>query len=843
MKKLSKINNWSLFLLSLIFFSIFSMAGLLSIKDVQADESSQNFLRMLDIEEQLHRNKMRMNLLAQEQETYLQNNVTKPERRFARFSSMALQRTKKYHREVAAVDQEIEDDHKKWRAQTNNEHRTEGATRLEWRHTLRGRDFLAYSEKKKIALRVAYYADMKKLKKEILMGEDGFLDAMDFQREMLLMERRDLLNELEFLKTHTDAESELKRDRPEDWRKIQDFSLSVVGKTVRYIDIGNTEEVELLIGAGTMPLTLEIIAEDGSREVKRLTNRAILKLPFHFITPGNKTRLFILTDSGIPRKSRTANVTFLVRDPTAPAIQIDKTVSSSNINKGSSVTYTYKVTNPGNDPLSGIKVIDDTCSNVMFITGGDTNNDGKLDPGETWTYECSMTLNADTTNTAKASGTGTSGTKVSDQAAATVSVSTGVPTDCPPPKVEVPHVVYISESKAEEIITNNNLRFTVTKKEYSNRHEAGTLLDQFPNPGECVDPNTKVTVTVSLGQRETPSAPFDAKFDCGDSFELSPNEILYPKICHVLVRGYNDSDERVRVQVLYNNSILRVFPDDQSAPPYLMYPSTAGPHSGYYVFSINFSTTATAPPGITSVKVIVSQGGNRVVIPVTILVLEPGQEPSSGTGIRPPAEVATGSAGDSPDAYCVWRYKSFGDRPECFNFVRAECNTPRYSSSRYELVGSGMTRMESAARMAQLGSYHDDAYGCHTSTDTDDSTATGRDEIECVIDKERQSGDWSGPEQHYTCAFYNHTSGELVRLLIYSGPTDGSTFSIALQSAKDKKFGPYKSMEEAEVKAKELCEVRSMSENQSILKLLKIDWLEPQFRRSFTYKPGDTGFS
>ena len=122
-------------------------------------------------------------------------------------------------------------------------------------------------------------------------------------------------------------------------------------------------------------------------------------------------------------------------------------------------------------------------------------------------------------------------------------------------------------------------------------------------------------------------------------------------------------------------------------------------------------------------------------------------------------------------------------------------------------------------------------------------SAVSRDEIECAIDKERQGGDWSGPEQHYTYAFYNHTSGELVRLLIYSGPTNGSTFLIALQSAKDKKFGPYKSMEEAEVKAKELCE-GSMSENQSILKLLKIDWLEPQFNTSaYTYKPGDTGFS
>ena len=224
-------------------------------------------------------------------------------------------------------------------------------------------------------------------------------------------------------------------------------------------------------------------------------------------------------------------------------------------------------------------------------------------------------------------------------------------------------------------------------------------------------------------QPPEPKAPFGALFDCGDSFELSPNEILYPRICNVFVSGYNNSDESVRVTVTYENSILRVFPDDQSARPYLMYPSTAGSFSGYYVFSINFSTTSTAPNGETSAVVVVRQGSSEVRFPLKILVLPPGQEPSSGTGIRPPAEVATGSAGGSPDAYCVWRYKSFGDPPECFNFVRARCTVPRYSSSRYELVGSGMTRMESAARMAQLGSYHDDAYGCHTSTETDDVTA------------------------------------------------------------------------------------------------------------------------
>ncbi len=55
---------------------------------------------------------------------------------------------------------------------------------------------------------------------------------------------------------------------------------------------------------------------------------------------------------------------------------------------------------------------------------------------------------------------------------------------------------------------------------------------------------------------------------------------------------------------------------------------------------------------------------------------------------------------------------------------------------------------------------------------------------DCIIDRERQEGDWTGPEQHFTHAFYDHTSGELVRLMIYSGPSDGSIFVTAPQSPK-----------------------------------------------------------
>ena len=74
----------------------------------------------------------------------------------------------------------------------------------------------------------------------------------------------------------------------------------------------------------------------------------------------------------------------------------------------------------------------------------------------------------------------------------------------------------------------------------------------------------------------------------------------------------------------------------------------------------------------------------------------------------------------------------------------------------------------------------------------------------CPIDKERSSGNWTGPEQHFVFTFYDIQSSRLLRILILTSHANGFV-EIAKQSPKDQRYGPFGSMSEAEVQAKSLC--------------------------------------
>ncbi len=99
------------------------------------------------------------------------------------------------------------------------------------------------------------------------------------------------------------------------------------------------------------------------------------------------------------RPVRDQDIAFV--DVIRPAVQIVKTPDATQVAPGTLVTYNYAVTNIGDAPLSNVALADDKCSPVSGpVPGGDVNNNGLLDPGETWVYQCSVVLNQDTTNVA-----------------------------------------------------------------------------------------------------------------------------------------------------------------------------------------------------------------------------------------------------------------------------------------------------------------------------------------------------------------------------------------------------------------------------------------------------------
>jgi hypothetical protein len=92
-----------------------------------------------------------------------------------------------------------------------------------------------------------------------------------------------------------------------------------------------------------------------------------------------------------------------------PKILVDKS-GPTIAHAGDVITYTYDVTNPiQQDPLSQVTVFDDKAGQALYV-GGDTNNDGFLETGETWHFAAQYTLPAvgctttPITNTAIASG-------------------------------------------------------------------------------------------------------------------------------------------------------------------------------------------------------------------------------------------------------------------------------------------------------------------------------------------------------------------------------------------------------------------------------------------------------
>lgn len=115
-------------------------------------------------------------------------------------------------------------------------------------------------------------------------------------------------------------------------------------------------------------------------------------------------------DGGKVTDTATATV-LVVGGALTPAIAVTKSPSATRVEPGGKVTYTYHVTNSGTMPLANVRLSDDKCAPVTYVSGDD-NGDGLLTsattgeswPDETWVYTCTTAITKTTTNTVTAIG-------------------------------------------------------------------------------------------------------------------------------------------------------------------------------------------------------------------------------------------------------------------------------------------------------------------------------------------------------------------------------------------------------------------------------------------------------
>lgn len=148
----------------------------------------------------------------------------------------------------------------------------------------------------------------------------------------------------------------------------------------------------------------------------------------------------------------TAIVEVFVGQPTiAPLIHLVKIPQPSNLPFGGGhVNYSYAVTNPGTAPLHDVLVTDDVCAPVNFLFG-DVNGNSLLESGETWNYQCQVTLTQTTVNTGVATGNANGRTAI-DSAIAIVVVD-----DSPMPIASTPYSVADAKASATDITIDKGL--------------------------------------------------------------------------------------------------------------------------------------------------------------------------------------------------------------------------------------------------------------------------------------------------------------------------------------------------------------------------------------------------
>ncbi len=196
-------------------------------------------------------------------------------------------------------------------------------------------------------------------------------------------------------------------------------------------------------------------------------------------------KLIRAREDGIAKLDRARELAKLCDIDIDARIQLTKKASSSDVLKDDEVVYTYTVKNIGNAILTQVSVTDDKCNPVTRTKGDD-----KLDPDETWSFDCAVTLTATTTNTATASAVDPDGKTIkSGPQSVTVKVSSN--------KVKVPYLLGLNRDAATYDVEQAGLK--PNAKEDHGPLPKGDVFKQHPQPETVVKKGSTVEFWISKG--------------------------------------------------------------------------------------------------------------------------------------------------------------------------------------------------------------------------------------------------------------------------------------------------------------------------------------------------------
>ena len=160
-----------------------------------------------------------------------------------------------------------------------------------------------------------------------------------------------------------------------------------------------------------------------------------------------------------------------------PAMTVNKTTPTTSINAPGTIGYSIVVANTGNVTLTGIVPIDTLPSGangVLTLVSGDTDGDGQLDVGESWTYSASYTATQANINAGTSLVNTVSVTATQIPAPVTASATTTI--------VRTPAMTVNKTTPTTSIAAPGTINYSIVVANTGNVSLSGvTPLDTLPN--------------------------------------------------------------------------------------------------------------------------------------------------------------------------------------------------------------------------------------------------------------------------------------------------------------------------------------------------------------------------